>query len=83
MSARVLGVGYIQRSEAIRCYITHRKLKICTTLVSCASTHAKIIVKQKIIFLQSRAYWYSQVEFEDCECYLCIDAVAIVVLAVI
>ena len=31
--ARVLGVDYIQRSKAIRCYITHVKLKICTTLV--------------------------------------------------
>ena len=83
MFARVLGVGYIQRSEAIRCYITHGKLKICTTLVSCASSDAKVIVKQKTEILQSRAYLYSQVECEDCECYLCVDAVAIVVLAVI
>lgn len=49
--------------------MTHGKLKICTTLVSCASTDAKVIVKQNIEFLQYRAYLYSQVEFEDCVCY--------------
>ena len=40
-------------------------------------------MKQKLEILQSRAYLYSQVEFEDCKCYLCIDVVAIVVLVVI